>query len=52
MRILNDYCQVCTTRTMRERGGSMLMLNSVRLMTQAMMTVIVLTIKVALMTIR
>ena len=30
-RVLNDYFQVCTTRTRRESGGWMLMLNFVRL---------------------
>ena len=52
VRVLNDYCQVCTTRTRRERGGWILMLNFVRLMTQTMMTVMVLAMKLAVTTMR
>ena len=47
VRVLNDYFQVCTTRTKRERGEWMLMLNFVRIMTQTMITVMFLTMKVA-----
>ena len=50
MRFLNNYCQVCTTSTRREREVWMLILNFVRLMTKKMMTVMVLTIKVVVMT--
>ena len=52
VRLLNDYCKVCTTKTRRERGGWMLTLNFVRLMNQTMMTVMVMTMKVAAMIIR
>ena len=47
--IRENYCQVCTTRTRRERGGWMLMLNFVRLVTQAIITVMVMTMKVTVM---
>ena len=50
MRVLNDYCQVSTTSTRRERVGWMLMLNFVRLITETMMTMMVLTMKVEVMT--
>ena len=52
VRVLNDYFQVCTTSTRRECGIWMLMFNFVRIMTQTMMTVMVLKMKVAVMKMR
>ena len=51
-RVLKEYFQVFTTRTMRERGGWMLMMNFVRLKTQTIMIVKVLTMKVSVMKMR